>query len=378
MSLPRRAFLAAYKTLYVRAARPLIFRESAMQGHARALNLMRRADRSPALLALLRAAHRLAFEPQPVQVGGVALPLPYILAAGWVKGDGFDSETRALEAARGGWNLIPGWRSVPALLGPVEFGSFTRWPRLGNPGTVLWRDPATRSTQNRVGLKNPGVEAAAEFLAARQAFLPEVYGINIAVTPGLADPARQNEEVLQALDAFLRRDVIPAWFTLNLSCPNTEDDPAGNQSEELAALLTGSAIEAVEAAGWQTPLWVKLGPALSERQVAALMRAFAETGVRAVVTTNTLPEPAPDDPGTVAGIGGGRLHARAVEVTAWASREIARHGWPLDVIGCGGVESVQTHHNFAEAGAGGVQYLSPLIYHGPLAAALIQKEVLHG
>jgi dihydroorotate dehydrogenase len=378
MSLPRRVFLAAYQALYQRVARPLIFRENAMQSHQRALGLMRSADRNPLLLALMRAVHRLAFEPQPVQVGGVQLPLPYILAAGWVKGDGFDSEESALSAALAGWNLVPGWRSMPALLGPVEFGSFTRWPRLGNPGTVLWRDPVTRSTQNRVGLKNPGVEAAAEFLAVRGADLPEVYGINIAVTPGVADPARQNAEVLEALDAFLRREVIPAWFTLNLSCPNTEDDPAGNQSEELAALLTGSAIEAIEAAGWQTPLWVKLGPTLSDQQVCALMRSFAETGVLAVVTTNTLPEPTPDDPNTMAGIAGGRLHARAVEVTGWASREAASHGWPVDVIGCGGVESVQTHHNFAEAGARGVQYLTPLIYHGPLAAALIQKEVLHG
>jgi dihydroorotate dehydrogenase len=378
MSLPRRMFLAACQALYERAARPLIFRKSAAWGHARALSLMRRADQNPALLGLLRAAHRLAFQPEPVQVGGAALPLPYILAAGWVKGDGFDSEESALDAARSGRNIIPGWRSMPALLGPVEFGSFTRWPRLGNTGTVLWRDPATRSTQNRVGLKNPGVEAAAEFLAARKTFLPEVYGINIAITPGLADPAQQKDEVLGALDAFLRRDVIPAWFTLNLSCPNTEDDPTGNQSEALAALLTGSAIEALRAAGQQTPLWVKLGPTLSERQVCALMRAFAGTGVRAVVTTNTLPEPAPDDPGLAAGIGGGRLHARAVEVTRQAAQEIARHGWPIDLIGCGGVEDARTRRDFAEAGAAATQYLSALIYHGPLAGALIQKEARYG
>jgi dihydroorotate dehydrogenase len=378
MSLPRQMFLAAYSALFTKIARPLIFRASAMQGHARALDLMRRADQNPLLLGLLRAAHRLAFESQPTQVGGAALPLPCILAAGWVKGDGFDSEARALDAARSGRNIMPGWRSMPALLGPVEFGSFTRWPRLGNTGTVLWRDPATRSTQNRIGLKNPGVEAAAEFLAARKAFLPEVYGINVAVTPGLADPAQQNAELLQSLDAFLRRGVIPTWFTLNLSCPNTEDDPTGNQSEELAALLTGSAVEALRAAGQHTPLWVKVGPTLSERQVCALLRAFAATGVRAVVMTNTLPEPAPDDPGITAGVGGGRLHTHAVEVTRRAAGEIARQGWPIDLIGCGGVEDARTRQDFVQAGAAATQYLSALIYHGPLVGALIQKEAQYG
>jgi dihydroorotate dehydrogenase len=377
MSLARQMLLAVYNVLYRKAARPAIFSKNAMWSHEHALELMRFADQNPALLRLLRAAHRLAFESQPIQIGGAALPLPYILAAGWVKGDGFDSEGSALDAVRSGRNIIPGWRSIPALLGPVEFGSFTRWPRLGNDGTVIWRDEKTHSTQNRIGLKNPGVEAAAEFLAARKAHLPEVYGINIAVTPGVADPAQQNVELQQSLDTFLRRDVIPTWVTLNLSCPNTEDDPIGNQSEELAALVTSSALKALGSAGKRVPLWVKIGPTLAERQVCALMRAFAETGVRAVVTTNTLPGSTPDDPSISAGIGGGRLHPRAVEVTRWAILEIERNNWPIDVIGCGGVENAQTLQDFTEAGAAGVQYLSALIYRGPLAAALIQKEVLH-
>lgn len=375
MNLARQIFLTVYDLLYKGVARPAIFCKSATWSHERALELMRRADRNPVLLRLLCTASSLAFESQPVQIGGAALPQPYILAAGWVKGDGFDSEESALAAVRGGRNIIPGWRSIPALLGPVEFGSFTRYPRLGNMGTVLWRDTATHSTQNRVGLKNPGVEAAAEFLAARKALLPEVYGINIAVTPGVDDPNQQNVESLESFDAFLRRDIIPAWFALNLSCPNTEDDPVGNQSGELAALVTGSVIKAL---GDAVPLWVKIGPTLADQQVCELVRAFADTGVRAVIATNTLPGPSPDDPDISAGLGGGKLHASAVEMTRRVRQEIESNNWPIDVVGCGGVEDAQTYQDFAEAGAVGVQYLSALIYHGPLAAALVQKESLNG
>ena len=379
MSLPRRIFLSAYRALYERAVRPMVFRKSAMRAHEQALDWMRRADRNPALLGLLRIAHRMAFEPQPVEIGGVALPVPYILAAGWVKGDGFDAEEAALAAAREGRrNIIPGWRSMPALVGPVEYGSFTRWPRMGNPGTVLWRDEATHSTQNRIGLKNPGAEAAAKFLAVRKAFLPAVYGINIAVTPGVADPVQQNTEVVQSIAAFLQRDVIPAWFTLNLSCPNTEDDPAGNQSGELAALLTGALVRAIREARREIPLWVKIGPTLSRRQVGALLHACAEAGVRAIVATNTLPEPAPGNLGVDAGAAGGKLHARAVEIAGWAAQEISRHHWPLDVVGCGGVEDARTYRAFVSAGARGVQYLSALIFRGPMAVAVIQGEVSRG
>jgi dihydroorotate dehydrogenase len=242
----------------------------------------------------------------------------------------------------------------------------------------LWRDTATRSTQNRIGLKNPGVEATAQFLAVHKRDLPTVYGINVAVTPGVADPDEQKQEVYEALNAFVRRGMLPAWFTLNLSCPNTEDDPTGNQSEELALMLTGALIKTLNDLGHKTPLWVKIGPTLSETQVRALMRAFAETGVRAVIATNTLPEPTPDDPTIAAGVAGGRLHNRAVEIACWAAQEKAGHGYPVDVIGCGGVEDGATYRDFARYGAVAVQYLSALIYRGPLAAALIQKEALHG
>ena len=56
-------------------------------------------------------------------------------------------------------------------------------------------DPATRSTQNRVGLKNPGAQAAAAFLARNKTQLPTTYGINIAV-PNMPFDYRMDESGL--------------------------------------------------------------------------------------------------------------------------------------------------------------------------------------
>ncbi len=333
----------------------------------------------------------------PIQAGGVDLAAPLILAAGLVKGDGFESEEAALAAVRSGRNIIPGWRCVPAMVGLVEFGSFTRWPRMGNPGVVVWRDVPTRSTQNRVGLRNPGACAAAEFLAARTSHLPAQYGINIAVSPGVDDPDQQVEEVLAALAAFVERGVRPAWFTLNLSCPNTEDDPTGNQTAHGARQLCRAATEYLKGtgrgvlqyaptsmtppphhmergSGGEAPLWVKIGPNLSAEQIAALMQVFAETGVRAVVSTNTLPMPSPTDAGVMAGVAGGRLHADALHTTAALLHERTAHGTPVDVIGCGGVLDGSTYRDFIRLGVPVVQYWSALVYRGPLAAALIARE----
>ncbi|MCL4237904.1 MAG: hypothetical protein KJ047_06610 [Anaerolineae bacterium] len=376
----RTALLRLYDAGYRHLARPLIFRMSAQQAHQQMHAWLRRADGQTWLLPLLGALRGVIQPPVAVNVGGTTLESPLILAAGLVKGDGFASEEEALAAVAAGRNIIPGWRCLPPLVGLVEFGSFTRWPRPGNPGTVTWRDVVTCSTQNRIGLRNPGARAAAAFLGARRALLPRQYGINIAVSPGVTDLAQQTDEVLESLGAFVAAGVFPTWFTLNLSCPNTEDDPRGHQTADEARALCAAALallrerNASSPTGRIPPLWVKVGPDLGDEQYRALLRVFAETGVAAVVATNTLPLPTPDDPAVLAGVGGGRLHARAVEVAALLMAERAAHSYPVDVIGCGGVQDGATLRAFAGLGITAMQYWTALVYRGPLASALLADE----
>jgi dihydroorotate dehydrogenase len=363
----RLVFLASYRFVYSLLC-PLLFLSTPQQAHERTLHLLAWLDGQRWLHPLLRISNRLAFASRPVAVGGAALPHPLILAAGFVKGEGFTDETSALAAINR--NIIPGWRTMPLLVGAVEFGSFTRYPRVGNPSTVIWRNAATRSTQNRVGLKNPGAHAAAAFLAARRPDLPPVFGINIAVSPGVTEPEQECREALEAFSAFLERGIKPNWFTLNISCPNTEDDPGSHQTGTRAHNLCTAIIRQLQP--YHIPLWVKISPDLADEQYAALLRAFAETGVRAVIATNTLGAPAPD--GTTAGVGGGKLHPNSARVVALLSAEVQRQQYALDVIACGGVQDRQTAQAFTASGVRAMQYWSALIYRGPLAAALIEQE----
>jgi len=372
MRLATNAFLHVNRLGYA-MLRPVIFRSSAQTAHEHMITLLRRTDNA-AMSTALSGLHKLAFLQQQVSVGGVTLAAPLILAAGLVKGDGFESEQAALAAVRTGRNIIPGWRALPRLVGLVEFGSFTRWPRLGNSGTIVWRDASTRSSQNRVGLKNPGASAAAEFLALHKSHLPQQFGINIAVSPGVTDREQERIEVLESLAMFVERGVFPAWFTLNLSCPNTDDDPSGNQTAEKTHSLCSAAVNYLKSAAQPVPLWVKIGPTLADYQYNVLMQVFAETDVRAVVATNTLPMPTPDDANTTAGIGGGRLHCRSIEVVRRLAEEKGKHAYTVDIIGCGGVLDGTTYREFIHSGAQAVQYWTALIYRGPLAAALILSE----
>jgi dihydroorotate dehydrogenase len=274
---------------------------------------------------------------------------------------------------------------MPNLVGLVEFGSFTRYPRVGNEGTVMWRDPATRSLQNRVGLRNPGAEAAAAFLARHRKHLPEYFGINIAVSPGQNDPELAKREVLEAIEAFNRRQMYPAWYTLNVSCPNTEDDPGGRQTEAASRDLCASVVNLLDAGEKPIPLWVKLGPDLAPEQYKVLAQVMHEVGVKAIVATNTTPMPIPaseEDTSRIthhasritAGVGGGSLYSKALPVVSLLVAEQRQHGYDFDVIGCGGVLDGASYRAYREAGAHAVQYWSALVYRGPLAAAVIAHE----
>ena len=362
-------------TLYELVWRPaaaLIRRSDPQVAHDRTLALMRLADGSDTVGSLARLANRLAFPERPTNVGGVTLPHPIILAAGLVKGDGFDDEAAARAAVAAGRNIVPGWRSATALMGAVEVGSFTLRPRLGNRGRVLWRDHAARSMQNRIGLRNPGARAAAAHLRSVASRLPAVWGLNIAASPGVDDLDRSAAEIGEAAAIFAEAlgdlERGPAWFTLNLSCPNTEDDPRGRQSGDVALRLGRTLVEAVG-----VPVWLKIGPDLSAEQISALAAAATETGLRAIIATNTLARPTPEG-GAWAGLSGAPLRPLALRSVTALREAIDAAGGGLDVIACGGILEGSDLRAFQAAGARAAMVYSALVFRGPLAAALILRE----
>lgn len=368
----RGAGLSLYQLLW-HGIRPLFLSASPQQAHDRALALLGKLDDSPRALALLHGLRRAAFPPEAlsaVDAGGVHLPQPLMLAAGLVKGAGHRDERSALAATERGVNLLPGWRSLPALLGPVEFGSFTRWPRMGNPGQVLWRDSHARSTRNRVGLRNPGIRAVAQFLARHRTGLPQVWGLNLATSPGVEDPGQQRAELLESLGFVLDAGVRPSWFTVNISCPNTGDDPRGGHS---AALVRGLCEPAAHLAA-PTPLWIKVAPDLGPAQYRALPQACAEAGARAIVATNTLAQPAPGAAHLQAGLGGAGLYAHARQAQSLLQEELARTAGAVELVACGGILD---GHSWRACDARVGQYWSALVWRGPLAAALILHEARH-
>ena len=178
--------------------------------------------------------------------------------------------------------------------------------------------------------------------------------------------------MVEALSFFRAAGVQPTWWTLNVSCPNTEDNPGAHQTEARTRNLCQATRDAL--AGQPAPLWVKVSPDLAPAQYRVLMGVFAAVGIPAVIATNTLAQPAPGRPDLSAGIGGGRLHRAALNAAAHLVAEQRALDCPVDMIGCGGVLDGASFGDFAALGIRAAQYWSALIYRGPLAAALIARE----
>lgn len=381
-----------------------------MRAHKMLVALLSRLDNLPKLDGLHNLNSlpslndsNLASRPNPrseltTQVGELQLPTPLMLAAGLVKGYGFDTEAEALQAVKDRKNIIPGWRSIPAIVGATEFGSFTLFPRWGNSGKVLWRDRNQKTLYNRIGLRNPGAKAAAEFLGERQELLPPAFGISIAGDP---DNLSDLDGLAKAVRHFVSAGVKPSWVTLNLSCPNTSHNVAEMQQPEVAkkaceavrqelpqdaSSQDASSLDASSQDASSTdklwrnstpkkiPLWVKLGPELVETDYSELLESLAQAGVAAVIATNTLTTNLPATlSGAQAGAGGGVLHPQALRTVAGLAG--AARDLPLEIIGCGGVMDGLSYLAMRNAGAVAVQYWSALVFRGPLAPRLILNEV---
>ncbi len=366
----RRLILILYEITYS-MLRCTLFRVQANTSHELVHDLLEHWDEHALLQRGLRGLGRFLRPAVPVQVGGVELPQPFMLAAGWCKGTGYDNEVRALATVIRDDNLLPGWRTLPHLAGPIEFGSYTRWPRQGNQGRTMWRYPAVQGLGNRVGLRNPGIRAVAAFLALHRDLLPETWGINLASSLDVEDPQTLRSELIESLTYLEDAGLTPTWLTLNVSCPAAHDEDVGLQqsAEFIRNLLEGVRT----AARTSLPIWLKVSPCLTARQYDQILSLAIEYGVKAIVATNTRQEQEGAD-GSPWGASGGLLRddARTALIKLVTLQRMRQA--PIDIIACGGIGRGRDLRLLRLLQVKAWQYNSALVYRGPLAATLIHRE----
>ncbi len=344
--------LDSYRALYTRICSPgpgleVAYRDKLLQKYLGPM------DRHDSLLRMCRALGSLLLPQAPVQVGGVHLPQPFILAGGWLKGQGYTCEIEALTHVVRDAVFLPGWRTLPLLVGPVEFGSFNRWPcRPFNPSS------------NQVSSGNPGIRAATIFLSRHPAQLPATYGINIAPTSVPGDTEAMRQETIESLAFISAAGLEPSWITLNVAHIMTPP-----KSVTMVQDLLQAARQTLPA---PIPLWLKICPGLTASRYRELLDLCDACNVSAIIATDVLFQT--DSNGLPANVNGRALAPLAYQAQMILATLKRSHGHSVDLVACGGIGEGRDLHRLQRLGIQAWQYHSALLYRGPLAGPLMWWE----
>lgn len=308
---------------------PLLHKVDPETAHGLAINALQLgAASSPGLVTSARLRTNLA---------GLDLPNPVGLAAGFDK-----NATALLGLSRAGFGFF-------------EVGAATPQPQPGNPKPRLFRLTEDRAAINRFGFNNDGMEA----IAARLSHSPKdaVIGLNLGANKDSEDRAADFAKVLAHCGAHLD------FATVNVSSPNTEKLRDLQGKAALSALLAG-VMEARAGLDRKIPVFLKIAPDLTADELAEIAEVALESGLDAIIATNTtldrdgLQSTHRDEKG---GLSGAPLFEKSTRVLAQLS-QLTEGKLPL--VGVGGVSTAEQAYTKILAGASVVQLYTALVYGG--------------
>jgi dihydroorotate dehydrogenase len=266
-----------------------------------------------------------------VDLAGMPLPNPVGLAAG------FDKNATAIEPLSA------------AGFGFIEVGAATPLPQPGNDKPRLFRLTEDRAAINRFGFNNEGMDAICARIATAKRTIP--VGLNLGANKSSTDRADDFARVMEAA-----KDHVD-FATVNVSSPNTEKLRDLQGKAALAGLLQG-----VMAVRGDTPVFLKIAPDLTEAEIADVAQVASESGVAAIIATNTtlsregLKSAHRDEMG---GLSGAPLFEKSTRVLARLSTLT-----DVPIIGVGGISNADQAYAKICAGAKAVQLYTALVFGG--------------
>lgn len=278
------------------------------------------------------------------QVAGLSFPSPVGLAAG------FDKDAEVPDAMLG------------LGFGFVEVGTITPEPQTGNPKPRLFRLKEDRAVINRMGFNNGGQAAALERLKKRER--RGIVGVNIGANKDSAD---RIADYVQGVKGMSR---VADYLTVNISSPNTPGLRNLQAGGELVELL--SAVKSARIVDGP-PIFLKVAPDLESGDHERIVRAAIDSGIDALIVSNTTisrPPLTSSHSGEAGGLSGRPLKRLALQQLR-KFRSAAGAQMPL--IAAGGIENAHDAWERITAGASLVQLYSAMVYEGPGIARRIAE-----
>jgi len=328
-------------------ARQLLFKLSPETSHDLSLDLIGAGGRL-GLNGLLSKQPA----PSPVTVMGLNFANPVGLAAGLDKNGA----------------AIDGFAQLG--FGFVEIGTVTPRPQPGNPKPRLFRLPEATALINRMGFNTLGVDHLLERVRASR--FDGVLGINIG--KNFDTPVeRAVDDYLIGLEKVYND---ASYITVNVSSPNTPGLRSLQFGDSLKQLLDALAVRREQLAteyAKRVPLAIKIAPDMTDEETALVAAALLESGMDAVIATNTTlsREGVESMPygAEAGGLSGAPVLAKSTHTVKVLAGELAGR---MPIIAAGGITEGRHAAEKIAAGASLVQIYSGFIYKGP---ALIREAV---
>ncbi len=340
--------------IYHQVAKPIFFHHDPEVVHDAMLSLGVRLGHFHVTRSLVRRMYAYEHPSLVSTVCGISFKNPVGLSAGFDK-------NAAL------YDILP---SVG--FGFEEIGSITGEPCVGNPKPRLWRLPRARGLVVYYGLKNDGCIAIAKRLRSKTFSFP--IGTNIAKT-NASSTVDLEAGIADYQKAFAAFAAIGAYFTINISCPNTFGGEPFAEPARLDALL--SALDVIPT---QKPIFLKIAADISCDELDALVDVAHRHRVHGFILTNLTKDRSNPllDQVELLQAGKGGISGKPTEEK---SNRLIAHlyqtvGSRYVIMGVGGIFSAEDAYEKIQCGASLVQLITGMIFEGPQLIGEINRGLV--
>lgn len=337
-------------------AKPFLFKLDPEEAHHLTISNLQLAGKLPFMLSAI-AGSKVEHPSLRRNFFGLDFPNPVGLAAGLDKNGEVIDEMGAMG------------------FGFVEIGTVTPKPQPGNDKPRLFRLIKDNALINRMGFNNIGADAAAAKLKRRKTDI--IVGANIG-----KNKITSNEDAIRDYEYCFKALFEHAhYFVVNVSSPNTPGLRALQDKDALASILN-SLQDINHSKNTPKPILLKIAPDLTDEQIEDVIKVVQQTKIQGIVATNTTIARAPLSytPAEIekfgaGGLSGAPLTQRSTEVIRTIKAEASKLNLDTNIIGVGGIMTVQDALDKLNAGSDLIQLYSGFIYKGPALIADINRAL---
>lgn len=251
-----------------------------------------------------------------------------------------------------------------------EVGSITGKPCLGNPKPRLWRLKESQSLLVYYGLKNDGSARIAQRLSHKTFAFP--VGISIAKTND-QETITTEQGIQDYCKAYKAFEHIGAYYTINISCPNTYGGEPFTDPTRLELLL-----KEISLLKKTKPIFLKLPAELPFHVIDKIIEISKTYAIDGFIATNLAKNrntPFLKNSGIpeTGGMSGKVVQKLSDDLIAYLYKKTKGS---FIIIGCGGIFTAEDAYKKIKLGASLVQLITGMVYEGPQVVSTINRQLV--